>query len=221
MGSFDKVKVVWSSELAYAVGLITTDGCLYRDGKSVELTSKDKEQLMNFKNCLGISNKIGYKVSGQTGDRAMRIQFRDAKFYNFLIDIGLTPHKSKTLKEVRIPDKYFFDFLRGHFDGDGTFYSYWDPRWRSSFMFYTVFISASEEHARWLQKNIQRQIRITGHITKTRSRLPNRTEIFSVKYAKRESLKLLSKMYYNGRVVCLSRKLRKIQFALAVEKQNL
>ena len=45
----------------------------------------------------------------------------------------------KKLKSVVMPKKYFFDFLRGHFDGDGSFYSYWDKRWKSSYMFYVSF----------------------------------------------------------------------------------
>lgn len=53
---------------------------------------------------------------------------------------------------MKIPGKYFFDYLRGCFDGDGCFYSYWDPRWRSSHMFYLEFISASKNHIDWLQK---------------------------------------------------------------------
>jgi len=77
------------------------------------------------------------------------VQFTNVKFYKFLLGIGLMPAKSKILKQMRIPNKYFFDFLRGHFDGDGTFYSYWDKRWKSSFMFYLSFASASLAHLVW------------------------------------------------------------------------
>ncbi len=104
--------------------------------------------------CLGIKNKIGFKTSGYSDQRALRVQFSDVNFYNFLFDIGLMPHKSKILEAIAVPDEYFFDFLRGDFDGDGTFYSYWDPRWRSSYMFYTVFMSASEKHVFWMREEI-------------------------------------------------------------------
>ena len=36
----------WTSELAYAVGLLTTDGSLSKDGRHIDLTSKDVEQLI-------------------------------------------------------------------------------------------------------------------------------------------------------------------------------
>jgi hypothetical protein len=210
-----KVKLVWSPEFAYAIGLLVMDGCMSSDGRHIDLTSKDKEQLVNFMKCLGIKNKIGFK-SGFSGKRAMRVQFGDVNFYNFLFDIRFMPNKSKVLEAIATPDNYFFDFLRGDFDGDGTFYSYWDPRWRSSYMFYSVFMSASEGHMLWIREEIFRKIGIKGHIT-----ISGKTPMYQLKYAKAESLKLLPKMYYNPEVVCLSRKRKKIESALMVINQNL
>jgi len=207
----NKITIRWSSEFAYAIGLLVTDGCLSSDGRHVDLTSKDKEQLVNFMKCLKIKNKIGFKTSGYHRKRAMRVQFSDVNFYNFLFDIGLMPNKSKVLETIAIPDEYFFDFLRGDFDGDGTFYSYWDPRWRSSYMFYTAFTSASEKHILWMRKEIFQRLGINGHVTKT-----GKTPMYELKYAKAESLKLIPNMYYNAQVVCLSRKRKKIESALAV-----
>ena len=159
----------------------------------------------------------GKKGSGLgLGKRYFQIQIGDIQFCDFLQNIGITPRKTKTIGAVSIPDLYFFDFLRGHHDGDGTFYSYWDPRWRSSYMFYTVFISASEKHILWLRKRISEMLGIHGHVTKT-----GKTPMYEIKYAKAESLILLPKMYYNPEVVCLSRKRKKIEKALAVISKKL
>ncbi len=211
-----KVKIEWSPEFAYAIGLLATDGNLSNDGRHFDFTSNDKEQLRNFMACLGIKVKIGYKKSGFTGRKSPRIQFGDVNFYQFLVKIGLMPRKSRIIAELDIPNRYFFDFLRGHFDGDGTFYFYWDPRWRSSFMFYTVFISASKTHIDWLRRRLFEALGIKGHIGKDREK-----SIYQLKYAKAESLILLPKLYYNNRVVCLSRKRKKIEKALAVEGKKL
>src|SRR3989344_1486204 len=192
-----KVKIRWSPEFAYAIGLLTTDGNLSKDGRHLDFTSKDREQLINFMKCLCIRNKIGFKSSGFRNKKYTRIQFGDVLFYNFLLSIGLMPKKSKRIGILKIPTSYFFDFLRGHLDGDGTFYSYWDPRWRSSFMFYTVFISASKAHIMWLQKKIQGLIGLQGHIT---GKGKERT-IYQLKYAKTESLVLLKKIYYSRSVM--------------------
>lgn len=213
MRPLGKVKIEWSPEFAYAIGLLVTDGCLYNDGRHINLTSKDIEQIENFMRCLNIKNKIGVKYNGPRTHQAFVVQFGDVDFYNFLFDIGLMPHKSKILRAVAIPKDYFFDFLRGHFDGDGTFYSYFDPRWQSSYMFYTIFISASGDHIDWLRKVIFNEIGVLGHITTSVN-----NPVYQLKYAKTESLKLLPKMYYNPGVVCLSRKRKKIEAALAVAR---
>ena len=207
----NKVKLEWTSNFAYAIGLLTTDGNLSTNKKYITLVSNDLAQIENFKKCLNLQNKIGRHVSGSSKKIGFRIQFGDVNFYKFLLNIGLTPKKSKTIGSVNVPDKYFFDFLRGHFDGDGSFHSYWDKRWRSSFMFYTYFYSASKKHILWLRREIKKQISINGYITK-----PKTTSVYALRYAKSESLKLLLKIYGLKSAVCLSRKYLKIKTALAI-----
>ncbi len=206
-----KVKIRWSPKLAYAIGLIVTDGCLSGDGRHIDFTSKDTVLIKTFLKCLGIKNKIGKKISGHSGKKQNRVQFGDVIFYKFLLGLGLSPAKSKILNEIDIPKKYFFDFLRGHFDGDGTFYSYYDRRWKSSFMFYTVFISASKLHIDWLRRKLDDFLKIRGHITHD-----NKKSTYQLKYAKRESMEILRKIYYDLDVVCLKRKRNKIEKAISL-----
>lgn len=205
----------WRPNLAYAVGLIATDGCLSSNGLLFDLTSKDREQLLNFSKCLGVNFKIGNKWNSK-GDECLRIQFKNRIFYDFLLSIGLTPIKSLTMGKLAIPDKYFFDFLRGSFDGDGCFYSYWDPRWRSSFMFYLTFASGSYRHILWLREEIYNRLSIKGHISKSK----REGSIFGLRYAKKQALEIIKKMYYTPKVVCLSRKRKKIKKALGVEEKQ-
>lgn len=205
------INTKWSANLAYAIGLIATDGCLSKDGLLIDLTSKDREQLLNFSKALGVEFNIGKKRSGQ-GVECLRIQFKNRIFYDFLLSIGLTTAKSKTISKIKIPDKYFFDFLRGCFDGDGCFYSYMDPRWKSSFMFYTEFCSASLHFIKWLQITINKLGNIVGHTTTAGK---GRT-MWQLKYAKKDSLVLLRKMYYSNKNIFLSRKRLKINKALGI-----
>ena len=44
-----KVKIKWSADFAYAIGLIMTDGNLSPDGRHLCFTSKDIEQINNYK----------------------------------------------------------------------------------------------------------------------------------------------------------------------------
>lgn len=207
----NKIKIRWSKEMAYAIGLLATDGNLSSDGRHFDFTSKDLEQINNFMKCLGLWNKIGRKKSGSSDKLYFRVQFGSVKFYQFLLKIGLGPAKSKNIGELDIPDKYFFDFLRGEFDGDGCFYSYFDPRWKSSFMFYIVFISASYEHIKWLRKKLNQFLGLKGHITNDKERIT-----YQLKYAKKESVKILKKIYIKKGDIFLKRKYLKVIKALAI-----
>lgn len=83
-------------------------------------------------------------------------------------------------------------------------------------MFYTVFISASKKHIDWIRSELFVFLKIKGHITRD-----SKKSVYQLKYAKAESLKLLLKIYYNNRVVCLSRKRLKIEKALKTESEKI
>lgn len=206
-----KVKIAWSHDFAYAIGLLVTDGCLSSDGRHILFVSKDKEQVQNYMKALGIRVFVGSTVSGKK-KKAFRVQFSDTLFYDFLLGIGLTPAKSLTMKNIHIPDKYFFDFLRGCFDGDGYSYSYWDKRWRSSFMFYIGFASGSKTYVDWFRYTLHRLSGLTGHITKAKRKNVH----YQLKYAKQEAVVLSKLMYPRRGGIMLARKHLKIKNALGI-----
>ncbi len=143
----------WNPKLAYAIGLIVTDGNLSKDKRHITMRSSDKDQLKTFKKCLGISNKIAKTYDNGPAKRpCYRIQFGNVQFYNWLISIGVEPAKTHTIGKIKIPDKYFRDFLRGHLDGDGTIITYLDryniykKRTYTNHRLFIKFISASKKH---------------------------------------------------------------------------
>ncbi len=212
-------KIKWNPEFAYATGLLTTDGNLSKDGRHFEFTSKDIQLVRTFKRCMNLNGvKIGTKTSGFDDKKYPHIQFSNVKLYKELLKIGLMPNKSKRLKELKIPNEYFFDFLRGHFDGDGSCYSYWDKRWNSSFMFYTKFTSASKQHILWIKSKLKNLLRIKGSLDSLRH--PEKAPLYQLKYAKKESKILISKMYYKKNLSCLKRKHKKIKTILEIDNKE-
>ena len=206
----------WSNKLAYAVGLITTDGNLSKDGRHLSFVSKDLEQIKNFCQILNLRCNICLKKSGYANkNKYYFVQFSNVKFYTFLTKLGLHPNKSKSLSQLTIPDSYFADFLRGCLDGDGFTYSYWDKRWKSSYMFYLGFTSASMIHLIWLSDTINRLFHISGAINKSGN------AGHQLRFAKKSSLTLVEKIYYSDEIICLSRKREKIKKCLyIISKQS-
>lgn len=211
MRPLGRVLIRWSPAFAYAIGLMVTDGNMSPDGRHLSLVSKDVEQLEHFMECLSIRVKIGKSVAGSSDKAYWRVQSSDRLFYDFLLEIGLMPNKSKIIGDVAVPREYFFDFLRGHFDGDGSFYSYWDPRWRSSFMYYLTFVSASQLHILWLRSTISSLMSVSGHISKASTSV-----VYQLRYGKNEALQILKRMYYDDATVCLGRKRVKVEDAMKV-----
>ena len=207
----------WTPALAYAIGLITTDGCLSNDGRHIIMRSSDPQLLRTFKKCLNLSNKICKTYNEKwVKKQAYRIQFGNVQFYRWLLKIGLFPAKTYTIGQLEIPDKCFADFLRGHLDGDGYIQIYTDyyntyknPKYIYARL-YTRFTSASKIHMEWIRENIYRFLSIKGHTYQRKPRRPDQTtNLWELKFAKKDSIKLLSWLYYNVDVPCLIRK-RKI-----------
>ena len=205
-----KVTIKWSPKFAYAIGLLTADGCLSKDGRHIDLTSKDKAQIELFKKCLDLSTKVSAKYSG-AGNLSYHTQFGDVLFYRFLGKIGLTPAKSKTISSVSVPRKYFLDFVRGYFDGDGSSYSYFDPVYKKSYRFYISFTSASPKFFDWLRTELHAILQIGGHLSYNRN-----NSYVQLRYSKREALALSKGIYYSDNLPCLRRKRIKMLKSVSV-----
>jgi len=196
--------IVWNINVAYAIGLITTDGNLSKDGRHLTFVSKDLSLVKLFKECLGLTNRISCKNSGFVKNGKYHfIQFGDVVFYKNLVEIGLGPNKSKRIGILNIPDEFFPDFLRGHLDGDGTIRTYNDSKFKNCKRLYLSFLSASKRHVIWLQKKIQELYAIKGRIR------PD-VRIWTLTYAKHASITLLKVIYYRENLPLLLRKYKLI-----------
>ena len=193
--------VAWTADVAYAIGLIATDGCLSSDGRHLEFCSKDLENVEHLRRCLGLRNTISMKKRGRAPFlEYYRVQFGDVGFYRFLQTIGLHPRKSRTLEKVEAPRQYFSDFVRGLWDGDGCITSARHPasrhlQWRAHLS------SGSLPFLVWLGQTIQERYGLMGDIHPT-------SRIHRLLYYKREGARLLRVMYKERDAVCLSRKRR-------------
>ncbi len=176
--------------LWYLVGLITSDGCLCKDGRHIDITSKDRDFLKLIRERLGLTSQVCVKNKGMD-KQAYRIQIASINFYNFLLSIGLMQHKSLILNALKIPNQYFVDFLRGLIDGDGCIRKWIHPsndREQWSLRIY----SGSEQFIRWLKDTAESLLKIKGKIHRQSD-----TQ-WILKYGKMAAKEISGKCYYNN-----------------------
>jgi len=206
-------KFEWTPNLAYIVGLLVTDGNLSKDGRHINMRSSDVDLLKTFQLILNLDAKIAQSYNnGFAKKSSYRIQFSNVQLYNWLISIGITPAKTYTIGKIKIPEKYFRDFLRGHLDGDGTIFTYIDKynhyrdRTYINQRIFTKFISAGQLHITWLYNQIKKLTPVRGALIRNNPTRPNRVPMWEIKFSKYESLKLFKWLYYNKDLPTLKRK---------------
>ena len=188
----------WTPELAYAVGLIATDGCLTR-GRTISFPSADRQLVELLLACLKKHNKIS-KFRTRIGNIAYRTQIGDVALYRWLEGIGITPRKSLTIGAIDVPDAVLLPLARGLLDGDGSIMNkraradtkrcsdyYWE-------YLRTKFVSASRTHLEWLRGRIRDVLGIDGYIELARGR-DGHHDMYALRYGKRISLVLLPALY--------------------------
>src|SRR2546429_18092 len=195
--------LVWSPELAYAVGLIATDGNLSPSGRHISVSSAERPVLVTFLRCVGRRAKIG-DVKGGYGDHGLRVQIGDVGLYRWLQSIGLTPRKSLTLGAITIPDAFLPHLLRGLVDGDGSIIDCtYDGTGKAVGGRYRTllvrFNTASREHAEWIRERIREKYGLAGGLW-------CEDGMYQLTYAKRASRRLLPLLYPRPDVPCIPRK---------------
>jgi len=179
--------------LWYLVGLITSDGSLSKDGRHIDITSKDRDYLIGLKAFTGLKNNVTLK-RGFNNSTAYHIQFANRHFYDFLLKIGLMPKKSLVLKEIEVEERYFTDFARGLIDGDGNIRTWAHPT--NGVMQWSLRIySGSEDFLKWFSKKAELYFRACGKIYKESSRTG---ALCTLKYGKLAAEAILKNCYYDN-----------------------
>jgi hypothetical protein len=203
------VSIEWTPTLAYAVGLLATDGC-QTDGRHLAFPSADRELVEIVLRCLGKRNMISERRS-KKGTVYYLTQIGDVAFCRWLLGVGITPRKSLTLGALAVPDLYIPECARGLMEGDGSILNFTHAPTKRTYPLYTyerlivAFNSASVAHLRWLRARLEQHIGDLGWLVR-RSPDETRHEFWSLRYGKAASLRLLPLMYRDDAVPRLERK---------------
>lgn len=201
----------WTPALAYAVGLIATDGSIAR-GRTIGFPSADRELVNHLLHCLDKGNKIS-RVRTRTGGVLYRTQIGDAAFCRWLLTIGITPRKSLTIGPLDVPAEHLLTVARGLLDGDGSIINRSaradvgrrdDYHWE---YLQTKFVCASRPHLEWLRERLNEALQIDGLIIRRAAR-GTRHDCFTLRYGKVASHRLLPALYRDADAPRLARKWR-------------
>jgi hypothetical protein len=124
----------WSNEMAYVLGVIFTDGHINPGSKrdpSQKTTSKsprlvigqkEPELLNKISKLMNCDMKLRHRKKRGIAGELYVFDISSEKIYDDLINLGLSPHKSKTIGFPNIPQEFVRHFIRGCWDGDGSIY---------------------------------------------------------------------------------------------------
>ncbi len=107
--------------MAYILGFMYADGNIVktkRDNYYIAIYTADEALLIAMAHCMKSEHKIAKRVSETGGN--YRIQIGSKDWFFDLGTLGLFPDKTSRMRLPTIPVKYFGDFVRGYFDGDGN-----------------------------------------------------------------------------------------------------
>lgn len=182
----------WSRNMAYIFGFWCADGCIY-GGKMFDITihNKDKYILKRIAEILGYQGPLYDYVDRQ----ACRLNFSCVVIYNDLVNLGGKENKSLDLQFPNVPKKYLPDFIRGYFDGDGCIMNLKGGRVNSA------FTSGSEDFLDKLLEILKIEAGVVGGSYDPSS--------YSLRFGKKDSLKIGSYMYQNDPELFLLRKRQK------------
>lgn len=200
--------------MAYVLGFLFADGSLedapYLRGKYIRFVSINREIILKIKKELSSKHTI-YEIESATKNhhRKYLLRIGSNKIYKDLSKFGLSPNKSLTMKLPKIPQKYFADFVRGYFDGDGCVHIEFGRGKKQQKIFKglkTIFTSGSFTFLKTLSKRLSE----TCNLSKKSVYISRRS--FQLRYSTADSVRLFCWMYkkLNGQIY-LRRKLKKFE----------
>jgi len=103
-----------SSDMFWVLGFIAADGCIERS-RTWSVCQKKIEPIIKIKKHIGYTGPIEER-------KIFRLRVNSNKHVDDLNKFGIIKRKSLILNFPVIPNEYFWDFVRGYFDGDGSIF---------------------------------------------------------------------------------------------------
>lgn len=195
---------------SYALGLIYSDGNIAWNPKkgyyslTITASEKDKAHLENIRNLLSSTKPLLYAPK----TKSYRLIVNNKNLCRGLMQSGVTPKKSLTIKFPEIPKNYLRHFMRGVIDGDGNVR--YVARERSPYFEITI-ASGSLEFCKGVVKAIKESLGIDANIRKVAK------NVYVIQYSCSRGERL-AKYIYQDTTIFLNRK--NLEYKKLLEARN-
>ena len=203
---------VINSDSAYILGFIAADGsiALKSNRLKIGLSEKDAEILYKIKEKLEYDGPIRHAVTNQGFDIAS-LEIDSAIYKEDLALYNIVPQKTFSFTIPSILDKkYWIDFIRGYWDGDGTICTAGKSAIRSS------LCSAQKETLKQILDFLAEEYNIPKVSIQVRQGV---NPIYYIQYSNTSTKKLFKAFYYTENLLYLDRKYQKF-CELCIDNKN-
>jgi hypothetical protein len=199
----------WSSNMAYILGYIATDGCIAPKNR-LKIGSVDREILEKISKELNSTHKINAYVYKKY--LSYQIQICSNEIYSDLTNLGITPNKSYNIRFPNVPKEYLSHFIRGVFDGDGCVVKATQRslKQKECISVWISFVSASIQFIESLKFELNSFGLLGGHIylKKPSPKNKQRVTCYELCFRKYDSIKFYN-IIYSDSLIFLQRKKEK------------
>lgn len=191
----------WSSDMAYVLGFFSADGYITvnrRGGQFWCIQITDRKLLEQIKKTVESEHQISARIGKENEGVLYRLQIGSIEMCDDLRKLGLRERKTKSLVVPNVPDKYFSDFARGYFDGDGNVWigSLNKKRSKPNLALKTMFTSCSLDFLKRFHKKLCELGAEGGSVYVSKGNYSR------LQFSSNDSLKIYNIMYNQ----CVSRK---------------
>jgi hypothetical protein len=156
----DYFNVIDTQEKAYWLGFLFADGYIRerKSGNSLELklSVKDYDHLLLFRECIGSNHLVKESQSkvkyngGVSISNMIHLAMYSSKLVNSIRKQGVHSRKTFTIERPNIEKGMMSHFIRGYFDGDGSFS--FNPE---KYSIKTQIVSASEDFKKFIINELE------------------------------------------------------------------
>lgn len=202
-------KSIDTYDKAYWLGFISADGCIADHGKGtyrlkITLQNDDYNHLVKFNRALNSNVPIKNKEVKYNNKIfcVSELVINCSSMCKDLMNYGIMPNKSLSIDLPKIDDKFFIAYLRGLFDGDGTYYL--GKRETGTYRYSVELVSGSIVLLEKIVDILKSRYNIVSNIYKARD-----TKYKLYICNKKHILNLFHLFYHDNQCICLDRKKKK------------